>query len=91
MADVVDHSLDGESRATEIIAILTAGCVLTTVVVSLRIFTRTVLLRTFGVDDAFIIASQLLAIGTTVAIGLGTWESQALLFPNVRVLTGLRL
>ena len=80
MADVVDHSLDGESRSTEIIAILTAGCILTTAVVSMRIFTRTVLLRTFGVDDAFICVAQMLAIGTTVAIGLGTWGQQPCLF-----------
>lgn len=79
MEDVVDHSLDGESRSTEIIAILTAGCVLTTAVVSLRIFTRSVLLRTFGVDDAFIIAAQVLNIGTTVAIGLGTFGKQTFL------------
>lgn len=91
MADVIDHSLDGESRFTEIIAILSAGAILTTAVVSLRIFTRTVLLRTIGVDDAFIIAAQILAIGTAVAIGLGKWGKQPFLFGMSHVLTGRRV
>lgn len=68
----IDHSLDGESQVDAICAILSVGCILTTGVVCLRIYTRTILLRTFGVEDAFMIAAQLLAIGSAVAIGLGT-------------------
>lgn len=69
--EIIDHSLDGESRVDTICAILSVGCILTTAVVSLRIYTRTILLRTFGVEDAFMIGAQLLAIGTAVAIGMG--------------------
>ena len=90
MADVIDHSLDGESRFTEIIAILSAGAILTTAVVSLRIFTRTVLLRTIGVDDAFIIAAQILAIGTAVAIGREVGKT-TLPIGMSHVLTGRRV
>lgn len=68
----VDHALDGESRVAEIIAILSVGCVITSAVVALRVYTRTCLLRTFGADDAFMIAAQVLAIGTGISIGLGT-------------------
>lgn len=71
MEEVVDHSLDGESRVATICAILTVGSVLTTAVVTLRIYTRTLLLHTFGIEDAFMIAAQFLAIGSAVAIGLG--------------------
>lgn len=67
-----DHSLDGESRVDVVVGILAAGCIITTAVVSLRIYTRTILLRTFGAEDAFMIAAQVLAIGSAVAIGLGT-------------------
>lgn len=67
----VDHSLDGESRVGEVCAILSVGCALTTIVVTLRIYTRTRLLGVFGFDDAFMVAAQTLAIGTGVSIGLG--------------------
>lgn len=68
---VIDHSLDGESRITAIVAILAAGGAITTSVVGLRIYTRAFLLRTFGFEDGFMIAAQTLAIAAAVAIGLG--------------------
>ncbi|KAF9871050.1 integral membrane protein [Colletotrichum karsti] len=72
--DNIDHSLDGESRQGEIIAILVVGSVLSSVAVGLRAFTRLKMLRTFGVDDATMLLAQMLALGSAVAIGLeGKW------------------
>ena len=68
---IIDHSLDGQSRVETICVILAVGCALTTAVVSLRVFTRTHVLGTFGAEDAFMVAAQFLAIGTAIAIGLG--------------------
>ncbi|KAF5521068.1 Satratoxin biosynthesis SC1 cluster protein 4 [Colletotrichum aenigma] len=66
----IDHSLDGESRFGEIVAILIVGSVLSSVAVGLRAFTRLCMLRTFGMDDMVMIAAQALALGSAVAIGL---------------------
>ncbi|SPO04190.1 related to integral membrane protein [Cephalotrichum gorgonifer] len=66
----VDHSLDGESRVAEVYAILSVGCVLTITVVGLRMYTRIRLLNSFGADDAMMMVALVLAIGTTIAIGL---------------------
>ncbi|KAL2756426.1 hypothetical protein ACRALDRAFT_2075680, partial [Sodiomyces alcalophilus JCM 7366] len=65
-----DHSLDHESRFPEICAILVVGAFLSTLTVSLRTFTRLVLLRTFGLDDAIMLVAQVLALASAVAIGL---------------------
>ncbi|KAJ0382942.1 hypothetical protein COL922a_011499 [Colletotrichum nupharicola] len=56
--DNIDHSLDGESRFGEIVAILIVGSVLSSVAVGLRAFTRLCILRTFGMDDMVMIAAQ---------------------------------
>lgn len=56
--DNIDHSLDGESRFGEIVAILIVGSVLSSVAVGLRAFTRLCMLRTFGMDDMVMIAAQ---------------------------------
>ncbi|KAI5460670.1 hypothetical protein BGZ63DRAFT_425160 [Mariannaea sp. PMI_226] len=66
----VDHSRDGESRAPLILAILSVGCALSTIVVGLRSYTRLVLVRAFGLDDAVIAAAQILTIASAVAGGL---------------------
>jgi hypothetical protein len=71
MTRLVNHSLDGESRVTEISAILSIFATLTTVVVALRTYARQHLLCAFGADDAFMVAAQVLTIGAAIAIGLG--------------------
>jgi hypothetical protein len=50
--------LDGESRVGEIIAILCVAAILSTLVVTLRCYCRLVILRSFGLDDAFIVPAQ---------------------------------
>jgi len=62
--------LDGQSRVGEIIAILTVASILSTLVVVLRCYSRAVILRSFGWDDAVIIPAQILTLGSAVAIGL---------------------
>lgn len=71
----IDHSLDGQGRGKEIIAILSVFSALSSIVVALRIYTRASILRSFGIDDAIIIVALVLTIGSAVAIGLGmlTW------------------
>ena len=81
-----DHTLDGQSRFTEIITILAVGGAVTTGVVALRVYVRARLLRTFGAEDAFMIAAQCLAIGTAVCIGLGALSMHPCLAQ--RLLTG---
>jgi hypothetical protein len=66
--------LDGQSRVGEIIAILCVAGILSTLAVTLRCYCRIVILRSFGLDDAFIVPAQILTIGSAVAIGLGTSE-----------------
>ncbi|KAK6840274.1 hypothetical protein PG995_016028 [Apiospora arundinis] len=66
----IDHSLDGQGRTKEIIAILAVFSTLSTIVVALRIYTRAVVLRSFGTDDAVIIGALILTIGSAIAIGL---------------------
>lgn len=66
-----DDPRNGESRLAEIYAILTVGCVLSTIAVSLRSYTRLAILRTFGPDDGVMVAAQVLIIGSAVSIGFG--------------------
>jgi hypothetical protein len=54
-------ALDGESRVGEIIAILTVASILSTLVVALRVYSRAVILRSFGLDDAMIVPAQVRA------------------------------
>lgn len=65
-----NHDLDNESRFGEILGILTVGCLLSTVVVVARVFTRLKILRTFGSDDAVMAVAQVLTIGSAIAEGL---------------------
>ncbi|KAJ0331740.1 hypothetical protein COL5a_002408 [Colletotrichum fioriniae] len=66
----IDHALDGQSRFGEIVAILAVGSVLSTAAVSLRVYTRVKMLRTFGLDDSVMVVAQMFLIGSAVAIGL---------------------
>ncbi|KJR90040.1 uncharacterized protein SPSK_06295 [Sporothrix schenckii 1099-18] len=66
----IDHSRDGESKVTEIIAIITVSCALTSTLVVLRVVTRTFIVRAFGPDDWVLVVAQVLAIAAAVAIGL---------------------
>ncbi|KAL2879825.1 hypothetical protein SGCOL_004869 [Colletotrichum sp. CLE4] len=66
----IDHALDGQSRFGEIVAILAVGSVLSTAAVSLRVYTRVKMLRTFGLDDSVMVVAQMFLIGSSVAIGL---------------------
>ncbi|KAK3903666.1 hypothetical protein C8A05DRAFT_32607 [Staphylotrichum tortipilum] len=65
-------ALDHESRADEIIAILSIASVLSTLVVAMRTYSRAVILRSFGPDDAIIIPAQILTLASALAIGLET-------------------
>ncbi|KAK4142422.1 uncharacterized protein C8A04DRAFT_13223 [Dichotomopilus funicola] len=62
--------LDGESRVGAIVAILVVGSVLSTSAVVLRCYSRAVMLRCFGLDDAVMIPAQILTIASAIAIGL---------------------
>ncbi|KAK7942415.1 uncharacterized protein PG986_011528 [Apiospora aurea] len=66
----IDHSLDHEGRIKEITTILSVFSAVATLVVALRIYTRAIILRSFGTDDAVIIGALILTIGSAVAIGL---------------------
>ncbi|KAM0515875.1 hypothetical protein ACHAPS_008921 [Verticillium nonalfalfae] len=65
-----NHSVDDESRFTEICTILSVFCALSTIAVTLRSYTRLVLLHTFGWDDGVMVGAQILAIAAAVTIGL---------------------
>ncbi|KAK4122086.1 hypothetical protein N657DRAFT_681907 [Parathielavia appendiculata] len=69
-ASTPNPALNGESRVGEIIAIISAACVLSTLVVALRCYSRAVILRSFGLDDAVMVPAQILTIASAVAIGL---------------------
>ncbi|KAL2165648.1 hypothetical protein VTG60DRAFT_4081 [Thermothelomyces hinnuleus] len=63
---------DDEARIVEIIAILSVTSILSTLVVALRCYSRAVILRSFGFDDAIMVAAQILTLASAVAIGLET-------------------
>ncbi|KAL2268980.1 hypothetical protein VTJ83DRAFT_3826 [Remersonia thermophila] len=65
-----DPARDNESRVTEIIVILSVTCTLSTLAVLLRIYSRAIVLRSFGADDFMIVPAQILTIASAVAIGL---------------------
>ncbi len=62
-----NHSLDHESRVTEVIVILSVACTLSTLVVAMRCYSRLVILRSFGLDDALIIPAQVRRTGSPEA------------------------
>lgn len=71
MALTVDHSLDGQSRAGQVAIAVIVGCVVTTLVIGLRTYTRCVLLGGFQIDDWTMVAAQVFSLATAVTIGLG--------------------
>ena len=54
----IDHSLDGESRFSEIVGILSFCSVLSTTAVALRVYTRWRLIDAFGADDGTMVVAQ---------------------------------
>ncbi|OHF04163.1 hypothetical protein CORC01_00502 [Colletotrichum orchidophilum] len=66
----VDHSLDGQSRFGEIVAILAVGSTLSTAAVGLRVYTRAKMLRTFGMDDSVMVVAQMFLLALAATIGL---------------------
>ncbi|KAL2162981.1 hypothetical protein VTH06DRAFT_6817 [Thermothelomyces fergusii] len=64
--------LDDDTRVVEIIAILSVTSILSTLVVVLRCYSRAVILRSFGLDDAIMVPAQILTLASAVAIGLET-------------------
>lgn len=67
----VDHSKDGESQVTYIVAVLTVACALSTIVVVLRLFTRLRILNTVGADDFVMAFAQILTLGSAATIFSG--------------------
>jgi len=57
-APTPDHSRDGESKRIEIISILSVCCVVTTTLVALRVITRALIIRAFGIDDWVVVVAQ---------------------------------
>ncbi len=55
---IIDHSLDGESRANEVIILLSTMCVVSTTAVALRIYARHVILQALGRDDWVMVTAQ---------------------------------
>ncbi|KAL2152209.1 hypothetical protein VTH82DRAFT_5393 [Thermothelomyces myriococcoides] len=64
--------LDNEARTAEIVAILCVASILSTLVVGLRWYSRAVILRSFGLDDAILVPAQILTLASALAIGLET-------------------
>ncbi|KAJ4388062.1 hypothetical protein N0V93_008667 [Gnomoniopsis smithogilvyi] len=64
---IPDHTLDGQSKTGLIIGLSAAFTAVNTVVVAARIYTRAIILHTFGIDDVFIIITQVMAIGLNVS------------------------
>lgn len=67
----VDHNKDDETQLPYVIGIVTMALVLSTAAVILRLVTRARILHTFGPDDAFMAAAQILTIGSAIAIYAG--------------------
>ncbi|KAK0619684.1 hypothetical protein B0T14DRAFT_554855 [Immersiella caudata] len=63
-------ALNGQSRFGEIVIILSVFSVISTVAVAMRCYARLFMLRCFGRDDGVMVAAQVLALASAVAIGL---------------------
>ncbi|ETS76307.1 hypothetical protein PFICI_11694 [Pestalotiopsis fici W106-1] len=64
MADTVD------TRSNAVLVIVILGSILSTAALLVRVYSRHVLLHTFGKDDALMIAGWVFLIATAVAVGL---------------------
>lgn len=59
MASTIDsQGIDSQSRAREIIAIVSFMTILSSMIVALRLFTRLKILKACGLDDWLIVAAQ---------------------------------
>lgn len=67
----VDHALDGQSQVAWAVTIIGVACIISTIAVVLRIYTRLRVLPIFGPDDFVMGIAQLITIGAGLAIGLG--------------------
>ncbi|KAK1835755.1 hypothetical protein QBC39DRAFT_273695, partial [Podospora conica] len=65
-----DPAIDAETRKPEIVAILSVFTIISTLAVVLRCHARLFLLRCFGLDDAVMVAAQVLTIASAIAIGI---------------------
>jgi len=65
-------ALNGQSRFGAIVIILSVFSVISTFAVAMRCYARLFMLRCFGRDDGVMVAAQILALASAVAIGLGT-------------------
>ncbi|KAH7333395.1 hypothetical protein BKA65DRAFT_403405 [Rhexocercosporidium sp. MPI-PUGE-AT-0058] len=71
MASTIDsQGIDSQSRAHEIIAIVSFMAILSSSIVALRLFTRLKILKACGLDDWVMVAAQVFTLGTAVAIGM---------------------
>ncbi|KAF3760371.1 hypothetical protein M406DRAFT_230293, partial [Cryphonectria parasitica EP155] len=59
---------DGASQTSYIVSLVVIACVLSTLAVILRVFTRARILHTFGADDAVMVFAQVLTLGSAAAI-----------------------
>ncbi|KAM5376381.1 hypothetical protein ACJZ2D_005435 [Fusarium nematophilum] len=95
MADSTpNHALDHESRVSSVIALSAATSAISTIVVVLRVYSRAVIGRCFGMDDWFILAAGIFAIGTSFTVpyrtefGLGrhSWLAEEwMTIPHMKV------
>lgn len=51
-------ALDAQTKFPSVLAVLTVGSVLSSTVVTLRLFTRLAIIRTLGLDDFMIAVAQ---------------------------------
>ncbi|KAG4435113.1 hypothetical protein IFR05_009400 [Cadophora sp. M221] len=71
MASTIDsQGIDSQSRAREIIAIVSFMAILSSTIVALRLFTRLKILKACGLDDWLMVTAQVFTLGTAVAIGM---------------------
>ncbi|KAH8594252.1 hypothetical protein B0O99DRAFT_458955, partial [Bisporella sp. PMI_857] len=61
---------DSQSKARNIITIISCMAVFSSTVVALRLFTRLRILKACGLDDWIMVAAQVFTLGTAVAIGI---------------------
>ena len=67
---LVDHSLDGDSKVPEIIAILGVFTALSTLMVVLRVCSRIWITGAFGADDWALVAAQVRELGSRLSTGV---------------------
>ncbi|KAK4208919.1 integral membrane protein [Rhypophila decipiens] len=66
----VDPSKNGDSKIVLIVTILSVCAFISTTLVALRVYTRAVILKGFGLDDWILIVAQILCLGAIAIIGM---------------------